>query len=304
MISTRVRMSDETILTPLGDEADEELFEHSKRYLFGDYNYPCIDVSSESARILIWDEEERVTQRRARGLVLPDQRRERAGCTPETRSASMGRIWCRRGGYLIDHDADRVARASAEPKDVVMNPRHGQHRRPRHRDLAAGETAAVGMEAAPGTRIRSPPSLSRNNSRASASPVLPPDAVDLVVEDKQAAEEDQAYTRRKGEPSTRGSGLRKVYRRGFVVDGGGGQYEEGEVEVEEPGEAGNRRVDAGEENIAERIEEAKEPKKAGQETEWTQETEGVAARSGTPPLHARVQAYHYDDVLGSDNPWA
>ncbi|THV00282.1 hypothetical protein K435DRAFT_461890 [Dendrothele bispora CBS 962.96] len=54
----------------------------------------------------------------------------------------------------------------------------------------------------------SPPTISRNNSRASSSggsPVLPPDAVDLVVEDKEADD------RRPG-PSR----LRQVYRRGFV----------------------------------------------------------------------------------------
>jgi len=47
---------------PFGDvdEEDEELFENNKRYLFGDYNYPIIDVSSEGARRVVWDEEERV----------------------------------------------------------------------------------------------------------------------------------------------------------------------------------------------------------------------------------------------------
>lgn len=42
------------------DDTDEELYEHSKQYLFGDYNYPCVDVSSELARKHMWIEEERI----------------------------------------------------------------------------------------------------------------------------------------------------------------------------------------------------------------------------------------------------
>jgi len=40
--------------------SDEELYSQSKHYLFGDYNYPNVDVSRESARRKIWDEEERI----------------------------------------------------------------------------------------------------------------------------------------------------------------------------------------------------------------------------------------------------
>ncbi|KAH8996259.1 organic solute transporter Ostalpha-domain-containing protein [Lactarius akahatsu] len=42
------------------DPEDEELFTSSRQYLFGDYNYPCIDASSEAARAEMWDEEERI----------------------------------------------------------------------------------------------------------------------------------------------------------------------------------------------------------------------------------------------------
>ena len=42
------------------DPEDEELFTSSRQYLFGDYNYPCIDASSEAARMEMWDEEERI----------------------------------------------------------------------------------------------------------------------------------------------------------------------------------------------------------------------------------------------------
>jgi hypothetical protein len=42
------------------DSEDEELFANSRKYLFGDYNYPCIDASSEVARAEMWEEEERI----------------------------------------------------------------------------------------------------------------------------------------------------------------------------------------------------------------------------------------------------
>jgi hypothetical protein len=42
------------------DSEDEELFASSRKYLFGDYNYPCIDASSEVARAEMWEEEERI----------------------------------------------------------------------------------------------------------------------------------------------------------------------------------------------------------------------------------------------------
>jgi hypothetical protein len=42
------------------DPEDEELFTSSRQYLFGDYNYPCIDASSEAARVEMWNEEERI----------------------------------------------------------------------------------------------------------------------------------------------------------------------------------------------------------------------------------------------------
>ena len=42
------------------DPEDEELFTSSRQYLFGDYNYPCIDASSEAARVKMWNEEERI----------------------------------------------------------------------------------------------------------------------------------------------------------------------------------------------------------------------------------------------------
>lgn len=42
--------------------ADDSLYEHAKKYVFGDYAYPVVDVSSEEARRAMWAEEERIVR--------------------------------------------------------------------------------------------------------------------------------------------------------------------------------------------------------------------------------------------------
>jgi hypothetical protein len=127
---------------PFGDvdsaimEGDEEMYEHSRNYIFGDYNYPCIDVSSEHARRAMWDEEERVLRnergawfssiRGAKGRAALDQREgpawEGYGAvgTHPTRRASFGEAKVTQGREaLIDYDQDRTARA--ESGDVLLS---------------------------------------------------------------------------------------------------------------------------------------------------------------------------------------
>ena len=42
--------------------ADEILYEHAKKYVFGDFLYPVVDVSSKEARRVMWEEEARVVR--------------------------------------------------------------------------------------------------------------------------------------------------------------------------------------------------------------------------------------------------
>lgn len=42
------------------DAEVEAVYEESRKLVFGDYNYPVVDVSTEAARIKMWDEEERI----------------------------------------------------------------------------------------------------------------------------------------------------------------------------------------------------------------------------------------------------
>lgn len=52
----------------------ELLFAESRRLLFGDYHYPCVDVSSEEARRRMWDEEEQILKDQRAAFTSPTTR--------------------------------------------------------------------------------------------------------------------------------------------------------------------------------------------------------------------------------------
>ncbi|KAJ6564443.1 organic solute transporter Ostalpha-domain-containing protein [Mycena capillaripes] len=257
---------------PFGDTdelGDEELFEHSRQFMFGDYNYPTIDVSSEHARTQMWDEEERVLRDERSAWFSPIrgapghqalEARERPrweGYGAVGRSVSRPQpppplgsdgSFGASGDRLIDHNEGPTptegvdvrlkwtkAGAGAPPhsrtnSNASQSKAHAAARH-MHRTSFGSPSSSPGAGAGrasgsstPG-HTRTPPSISRQNS------MLPPDAVDLVVEDPEAAEENRVQERRKGEPPIGGSGLKKVYKRGFVAEDEEGDVVEGEVEV-------------------------------------------------------------------------
>ncbi|KAJ2916683.1 hypothetical protein MD484_g3743, partial [Candolleomyces efflorescens] len=356
---------------PFGDidEADEELFEHSKRYLFGDYNYPCIDVSTEGARRTMWVEEERVLRdergawfspiRGAKGQEAIRNRDTPAwqgygavGTSQPPRLApqaqSSNEIREVPGSRVIDFDQEREERAvaSTSRQGGVALKWTKKHHQPHHPtstgsspsssrpsprphssalNRADSSSSSIGSNT---SKLRSPPTLnSRSNSRS--SPLLPPDAVDLVIEDPHATEERSA-DRRKAEPASRAPGLRKVYRRGFETDAPDGHGRvRGEVRVEDSSptrQHERRRVEVAE-NIVHAIgdeDDGGSRREEGERSHTHTQThtpssssspwdavsrspeEGVVATVETPPLHARVEAYKFDDIPGSPehNPWA
>jgi hypothetical protein len=365
---------------PFGDidDAIEELFEHSKKYIFGDYNYPCIDVSSEEARVVMWSEEERVLRnergawfspiRGAKGR-LALQGRERPAwegygavgtTTHQPRESGVDYFAIRdtREGNIIDHnqvdlplDPDNQddshstdvrlhwtkspatdAKLSAPKFPRVHSPKSPSHSKLKpksHRahdhvadtglpsrgsssgpSSAGSSSQSLGIPGSSSTyRIHSPPSLSRDNSRGTrrrsrgSSPMLPPDAVDLVVEDNKAAQKEQARERRKGEPAMRGLGLRKVYRHGFEAQSLDEEIPRGEVEAEDS-DADRKRTKLGEQ-VLEGVRHDVQRHQPPEPEVWEPDTtEGVVARAQTPPLHARVSENNSYDLSVHDNPWA
>ncbi|OJA12705.1 hypothetical protein AZE42_02877, partial [Rhizopogon vesiculosus] len=59
---------------------DDSLYEHAKKYVFGDYAYPVVDVSSEEARHVMWAEEERIV-REGVHVDVPGVRRNPLGAS-------------------------------------------------------------------------------------------------------------------------------------------------------------------------------------------------------------------------------
>jgi hypothetical protein len=354
---------------PFGDidEADEELFDHSRRYLFGDYNYPCIDVSTEPARRAMWDEEERVLNdergawfsplRGAKGTEAILNREGFAwqgygavgSSQPPRASTSQSPDEVRqvKGGRVIDLEQERATReseaaekqkggvalnwtrskgytgkasSSPSPASSSSSPRPS----PKVRSPIVHRTdSSSSAGSSSGNKRLRPPSAAGSRPGSRSSP-LPPDAVDLVVEDPHAAD-DELLERRTGDPIARMSGMKKIYRRGFEAEASSSHLDpsrkgkvRGEVEVEEPSETQDprRRVEAGEE-IAEIIESGSVEAGEREDVEnvgspWSGDgshktpIEGVVARAGTPPLHARVDAYQFDNIPEGheQNPWA
>ena len=286
---------------PFGDldSDDEELFEHSKKYLFGDYNYPCIDISSEAARTRMWDDEERVL-RDARGgwfsrLHGPEWQgrasgssRRGYGATESTQGGVKGRGDEPHERTRLIDNADHIS--SPEPVDVKQ-----VWTKIKGRGLKSSSPSPSPHFGSP---TRSPPSGSRSrgesHTRGKVVPVLHPDAVDLVVEDEEGELEEQTRERRKGEPGLRGR-LRRIYRPGFIPSSGDETGARGEVQVEQLD--GDERVGIGRETpVAIGSDEESDLDDRPQVLSGAGE---VLVRAETPPLHARLVFYGSED-----NPWA
>jgi Organic solute transporter Ostalpha len=162
---------------PFGDldSDDEDLFVGSRKYLFGDYNFPCIDASSELARAEMWEEEERILSDE-RSAWFSDYQGRRAYVV-----TSYGSVT----GSVSKSQQDRSHTPSTSVS--VIHPEHDHQPAGEVSDLQLRLTNAfaprsgsktVSSPAVPGV---SPLSLSTKTSPF--NPVLRPDAVDLVLED-------------------------------------------------------------------------------------------------------------------------
>ncbi|PFH47496.1 hypothetical protein AMATHDRAFT_151933 [Amanita thiersii Skay4041] len=342
---------------PFGDitEADEALYEHSRQYLFGDYNYPVIDVSSEGAKLAIWSEEERVLRDERGAWQSPirqvkvglsgkliwegygavgktQPRNERKGLDKGTdgddndnngvdsnvpqAAKDMGIHWAHA------YDGESVSRWSPRVQNGLQR---GKGEGPSARPSSSGTnkstptshglgtvvsrtssaTASTSSSISLKNQLERPKSKPKSQPKHPARTPLPPDAVDLVVE-------DQARERKKSESGVDGTeGLRKVYRRGFALHGGG-EHEEPRIrdsaEVRGSVSSPNRTRDVGDERV-ERGEEILESiGSRPHEFEgalWERDSsrtqhEPVVARASTPPSHVRIV---YDEMDGH-NPWA
>lgn len=323
-----VSLKEEGFGLPFGDidEMDEELFKHSKKYLFGDYHYPSVDVSTEAAKRAMWDEEERILSdergaffspipRPGRVLGQPRQTygatdgfqrsalRERNDSDSSDSAARKGKTRASneitRREVVIDKEHDRLPEAKAGDVKLRWTSRE-------HTPVPSPRTRALSANIQPVSRRTSSSTNSPRNRHPPPSPqketerpVLPPDAVDLIVEDPHAAEESMTHERRKGEPAVRGgSALHKVYRRGYVIDNDN-KREEGEVEVTGGASLAGRQEESAIFDVGDGADEVDDVLDA--ETQAVEERTIVQAE--TPPVHARTVLYS-PDLLDDENPWA
>ena len=305
--------ADDSYDLPFGDidADDEELFQHSKKYLFGDYNYPCVDVSNEFARIQVYDEEERIL-RDERGayfssILGPNNPRRAFGKAREGGYGAVGHFQ-RSAIRDLTHEDEGVSsgkQGHSQMSEAVIDKEHDRTPEMSGTGIRLGWTNSQGLTPAQIPRIRtlsnqrvSPEASSSGSSPSTSSPrdrplpspradpqrpVLPPDAVDLIVEDTRA-DEDKPRERRKGETPARHP--QKVYRRGYVVEHDG-QRAEGEVDViDRTSSISSSRPEADANAILEAEDEAVD--------------EATVARVETPPAHAQIHV----GMASDDNPWA
>ncbi|KAJ1304993.1 hypothetical protein OPQ81_000036 [Rhizoctonia solani] len=332
---------------------EDAMYDDARKLVFGDYNYPVVDCSSEAARALIWDSEE---------AILRDQRAAAfdprlGGVVPPARD----KRWAERSDGDAESVKSRIRTVNdSDVEDGQVKPRPGEHLNIDMRDgkrpniqvggvdmrwtsqasLASGSGSGSGSGTGSGkdTRLRpEPPQKSRSNVSSAVhtpsrteSPVskshrpLPPDAVDLVVEDKDAAEAAASRERRKGDPALRPGGKR-VYKRGYVLEDG----RDVEVSVEERERGGS--VDQTKVRVQDAHAKRRSPEQDARREEETDDkhgggpevnvdasrvdddepmeanaTEVTIARAATPPPHAHVSAttIHIPESSLGSNPWA
>ncbi|KLO15196.1 DUF300-domain-containing protein [Schizopora paradoxa] len=270
-------------------DADEENYQQSRNYLFGDYLYPCIDASSELARKTMWDEEERVLRDERGAYFSPirsrPQRLPNYGSVVERTNShgkGKGQASPRLGERLVDKNDNLLT--DNEPGGVRLGwTKHDRQptpsRSPAISPFVSRHDSSHSSSSSSSSRgEQRPRTISTEQNRVKG--LNRPDAVDLVVENTAVAEEEMNYERAKGEPAVRGSGWRKAFT---IAD-------DDEMEVERrPSSSSNALPDA-------TVPMAHEPEADRTKME-NLETVPIAVAT-TPPPHALLDMHKiFDEIL-------
>jgi len=146
---------------------DEELFASSRKYLFGDYNYPCIDASSEVARAEMWQEEERILNNERSAWFSDRHGRNAIAATSY-------------GAFGVSQPQQSRSHSPASAIDPGRaHESAGDHSDAQLRWMNVSKPK-FGLQSAPRPGISRTSSIS--TKIGSAGPVARPDAIDLVPE--------------------------------------------------------------------------------------------------------------------------
>jgi len=178
----------------LPDSEDELLYATSRKYLFGDYNYPCIDASSEVARVEMWEEEERILNNE-RSAWFSDH---------HVRNAAVAAVGYGAVGVSQPQQNKSPALSTTHPLNATIDPvlvraPANEHPGPIHR-WTNWTTFGLRSVPYPGLSRASSPSISTKT--APKGPAARPDAVDLVTADRDSVEVAGAHVDQQGEPTS------------------------------------------------------------------------------------------------------
>lgn len=335
---------------PDPEPQEDALYVESEKLLFGDYNYPVIDVSTEAARQTMWDEEERILTDRRAAAFSPI--RGGVGKAPLSRggggygaAGQTGRgngESSKNGGRSVYGTGGADAKGSSSRRDspvsfdetksvidmapeaskpelqvdgvrlhlssrgrlLIPSPPQGHGvKKPKSPLAASGKSGDSRALLTPSTDR--PPLSNRSSTLSAHSETrrLPEDAVDLVVEDPNAAQAEMTRERRKGEPAVRQSGHRKVYKSAFVIEDEEGEEKGVDVSHElDQGVTRGRQPEV--DNTTVKVRDSTGSLADGSAA-GSPVTELRLTRAVTPPPHAILEVDNYRSPLPSDdNPWS
>lgn len=263
------------------DSEDEELFASSRKYLFGDYNYPCIDASSEVARAKMWEEEERILNNERSAWFSDHHRHHGRGAMAVTGYGAVGASQPQQNkSRTLTTPLSPSATMDPEP---TLGPVGGQ-------SDAHPRWANVFW---PKFRLKSPPNP--GNPRVT-SPLIPteisatgpmarPDAVDLVTSDYCTADIAVSPEHHQGERAS-GDGTTQT-RQPF---GNPGRDTVANVRIRDKSNDPH----------------AAQGDAEGMDTNSDSEAIETATRVDSPQSRSRTRGLVnvFDDLEGDENPWA
>ncbi|GAA6058395.1 hypothetical protein JCM3770_002471 [Rhodotorula araucariae] len=223
-----------------GEEKEvERLYREARELEYGDWKYPVVDASREAARRRVHDEEDAILAGKVHGRHRREAQRPSAGHRPGSYGALAEREpLVRRDSPALAGEAEAAEHDQSEdqPRHQLSSrsdpPTSADHPVPVGSSLLSGATHVLHAALPLSSASSEERARARSKQRAEQAR-LPPDAVDLVIEDVQAEEEEQIRQRRRGEP---GGKRMRVYRVAYVPPGGGAAGRALDPETAEKGE--------------------------------------------------------------------
>jgi hypothetical protein len=183
---------------------DEELFASSRKYLFGDYNYPCIDASSEVARAEMWEEEERILNNERSAWFSDRHARNAIAATSYGALGVSQPQQSRSHSPASNIDPGRAYESAGDQSDAQLR-------------WMNAPKPKFGLPSAPR------PGLSRTSISTkigSAGPVARPDAIDLVPEATHIPVPEIDNLQPEGDPVSRDA-MKQIHQPNRVLEEGG-----------------------------------------------------------------------------------